>query len=833
MRWVKRIFLSILVLVVLASAFLFFLVRNSFPQVDGEITVGGLNSQVEVIRDEWGVPHIYASTTHDLFFAQGYTHAQERFWQMDFWRHIGAGRLSELFGEDQVETDMFLRSLGFTVQANQELAAMSARSRSILQSYADGVNAYLEGRGVNSLSLEYTILGLQNSSYEVEPWSPVNTLTWAKLMSWDLSGNLSDEIDRTVIASNLPVDRVEQLYPPFPEGHPYIVGGPEGSMEVEVPGLPDAALGQLLRVARDAERVWSLTGGGFEGIGSNSWVLSGSKTRSGLPILANDTHLANQIPAIWFANGLHCVPVGPDCPFRVVGFSFAGVPAVVVGHNERIAWGVTTQSVDTQDLFIEKVNPDNERQYEVEGMWVDFETRRETLRVAGGDDVIFEVRVSRNGPIVSGTLIEEDLFDDSSALETPDDFAVALAWSSLRPSLLVEAFIGLNLAGNYDDFREATANWDIAAQNVVYADVDGNIAYQSTGSVPVRAAGNGRYPVPGWTGEYDWVGTVPFEEMPALFNPPSGYIVTANQFVIPASSEPFLTADGGHGYRAARITELLAASGGLDVGIMQGFQVDSRDGGAARVVPYLLAIDAEGDFGLSEIQDELRLWLEADEPLQARWDSSGAAAYQSIWRHILTNTFHDDLPEVVRPYGGGRWFTVVAELLEAPNDPYWNDINTDEVENRDDILRLSMVDAYDELSSLFRNRGAWSWGRLHTASFENPTFGLSGIGPIEWLFNRDAPPRVGGSGELVNANGWDAAVGYEVVWIPSQRMVVDFDDFNRSTFLHSTGQSGHAFHRHYTDMIEPWTDGLHAPLWWSRQSVEDNARSTLILLPGE
>ena len=536
MRWVRRILVFLLVLAIGIGIFGFFMVRRSFPQIDGEIQVAGLDGEVEMMRDADGVPHIYASTTHDLFFAQGYAHAQDRFWQMDFWRHIGGGRLAEMFGEDQVEADMFLRSLDFTGIAEQELEEMPAEHREILEAYADGVNAYIAERTPSQISLEYAILPLQNSGYAIEPWTPVHSLTWAKVMSWDLSWNMLQEIDRATLSATLPVERIEQLYPDFPEDKPVIVpsdqaptAGAGPPMEIE-----DGPLTALLGAADRARSVWDLTGGGFSGIGSNNWVVGGSHTETGLPILANDPHLAIQMPSIWYLNVLHCTTGGDECPYQVAGYSFAGIPGVVIGHNEHIAWGVTNESVDTQDLFIEKVNPDDPRQYEFEGQWVDAEIRPETLAVAGGEDVDFEVMVTRHGPIISDTYFDEPPFAGSS-VDLPEEYAVSLAWQSLQPATLLEAIIGLNRAAGYDDFRAAASRWDIAAQNLVYADVEGNIAYQSTGEIPIRADGDGSWPVPGWTGEHEWVGFVPFEELPRLFNPPRDYVATANNRVLPVA----------------------------------------------------------------------------------------------------------------------------------------------------------------------------------------------------------------------------------------------------------------------------------------------------------
>ncbi len=689
MRWVRRILVFLLVLAMGIGIFGFFMVRRSFPQIEGEIQVAGLDGEVEMMRDADGVPHIYASTSHDLFFAQGYAHAQDRFWQMDFWRHIGGGRLAEMFGEDQVEADMFLRSLDFTGIAEQELEEMPAEHREILEAYADGVNAYIAERTPSQISLEYAILPLQNSGYAIEPWTPVHSLTWAKVMSWDLSWNMLQEIDRATLSATLPVERIEQLYPDFPEDKPVIVpsdqaptAGAGPPMEIE-----DGPLTALLGAADRTRSVWDLTGGGFSGIGSNNWVVGGSHTETGLPILANDPHLAIQMPSIWYLNGLHCTTGGDECPYQVAGYSFAGIPGVVIGHNERIAWGVTNESVDTQDLFIEKVNPNDPRQYEFEGQWVDAEIRPETIAVAGGEDVDFEVIVTRHGPVISDTYFDEPPFAGSS-VDLPEVYEVTLAWQSLQPATLLEAIIGLNRAAGYDDFRAAASRWDIAAQNLVYADVEGNIAYQSTGEIPIRADGDGSWPVPGWTGEHEWVGFVPFEELPRLFNPPRDYVATANNRVV-AGGDPFLSVDSDHGYRAARIEDLIQESDGHSVASSQAMQMDNRDGGAGNLMPHLLRVETDSD-AVHAMQEVLTPWSEGEDPFESAPAPPGAAAYQATWVHLLALTFHDELPEDSWPEGGSRWFEVVARLLDAPEDPWWDDVSTSEVENRDAILVTAM-----------------------------------------------------------------------------------------------------------------------------------------------
>jgi penicillin amidase len=752
---------------------------------------------------------------------------------MDFWRHIGSGRLAEMFGEGQVEADMFLRSLGFESIAEQEMATLDETAQTVLDSYSEGVNAYVESRAPAEISLEYAILPLQNSGYVIEPWSPIDTLIWPKVMSWDLSANMTDEIERAVIGQGITPEQVEQLFPPFPPENPVIVEtSQEASALSEIPETPQAAIPALVSAQAAASRVMELTRGGFEEIGSNNWVVGGALTRSGLPLLANDTHLGIQMPSIWYQNGIHCVEPTPECPFDLVGYSFPGTPSIVIGHNAHHAWGVTNQAADTQDLFIERVNPDNPDQYEADGEWVEFGIREEILSVAGGDDVAYEVRTTRHGPVISSTYLEEGEFDDSSVIETPEDYVVALSWKTLEPSTILDAFLGINMARSYEEFVAAVEMWDIAPQNLVYADVEGNIAYHPTGDIPVRASGDGRYPVPGWTTEHDWIGTVPFAEKPTLFNPPQGYIQTANQPILRPGSTPFFSLDGSYGYRAGRIEEMILGGDAHDVQTMQAMQLDSLDTSAEIVVPHLLEIGPGDEEAVAVIQERLEGWASGSNPFQATGRSAGAAAYMAVWRHLLANTFQDELPEDYWPEGGTRWFRVVSNLLQTPEDPFWDDQATPETETMEIILFQSMLDAHDELTDLLGDDpDAWAWGALHIAKFENQTLGQSGIAPIERLFNRTAPDRVSGSSSLVNAVGWDADKSFEVDWVPSQRMVIDLADFESSAFVHTTGQSGHAFQGNYDSMIEMWVDGKYGPMPWSRASVEERTTDTLTLVP--
>lgn len=832
MRWLV---VAIIGLLVFVAALVWFNIPRSFPQVEGQMRFAGLDGEVEIIRDVDGVPHIYADTAHDLLFAQGLVEAQDRFWQMDFFRHVGHGEMAEMFGSSQVDTDAFLRTLGWGEIAARERRGLDPATAEYLQHYADGVNAYTGDRRGGELSFEHFILRFIARSYSPDRWTPTDTLVFGKVMAWDLAGNLVAEIDRSILAADMPVAAVEELYPPYPAGAPVIapsdllVGGSPARVTVS-PALPQLA---ELRVALD--RLDELIGTRGPDIGSNNWAVSGALTASGMPLLANDPHLAISMPSIWYEVGLHCREVTPDCPFDVVGFSFPGVPGVVIGHNADIAWGVTNLNPDEMDLYVEKINPDNPNQYEFEGAWREMDVRSETIVVAGGASEQVVVRSTVHGPVISevyGPL--EDV--EPGTLALPERWAISLAWTGLQESTLSEALLGINLASNWDEFRQAAAKWDIAGQNLVYADTSGNIGYQATGRIPIRAAHDGRWPVPGWTGEWEWTGWIPYEDMPALFNPARGYVASANQPLVDEAFPYHVHDDVAYGYRASRIEDLiLGADGPLDAAFMRQMQSDARSAAAEIVVPHVVGLDDDSQ-AVERAKEVFGAWsFGSDDPLsdayQMTGDTPGAALFASFWRHLMELTFHDELPEDSRPDGGGRWFRVMEVILGDPGSHWWDDATTaDTLERRDQILIEALRRAVEELGD---NPDRWDWTEMHTAKFVNASLGQSGIPPIEWILN-SGNHGVAGGGSILNATAWDAASGtYDVIAVPSMRMVVDLSSLSASTSIHTTGQSGHPNHEHYDDMIERWVVNDPHPMRWTRSDVENGERSTLILFPIE
>jgi penicillin G amidase len=795
-------------------------VRRPFPQLAGQLQVPGLSQPVAVYRDAYGVPHIYASSVNDLFMAQGYVHAQDRFYQMDFWRHQTAGRLSELYGSSTLAPDRFLRTLGWHRIAEQEYAAVDDHSRLVLDAYARGVNAYLAGRSAADLGLEYSLLGLIGlRGYVPEPWSPVSSLAWAKAMAWNLGGNMDEEIMRADLIAQIRLERTLEYLPLYPADRPIVV--------------PDAAvahlrLGQLQAQLADVSAV---TGERFDGIGSNNWVVAGSRSDTGRAMLANDPHLAIQMPALWYQVGLHCQPLSTDCPYDVAGFSFAGAPGVIIGHNSRIAWGFTNAGPDVQDLFIERLNPNNPDQYEVDGQWVDMTIVHDTLRLRDGSSEPLVIRATRHGPIITDVYGLDDFTERTGIDGGP--YALSLRWTALDPGFTYRAILGLNRAANFDDFRQALRDFVAPAQNIVYADVDGNIGYQLPGHIPIRRSGDGLLPVPGWNDEQAWTGFIPFDELPWAYNPPQGYIMTANNAIVGPDYPYLISLSWDSGYRAQRLVDLIEAQPVMSMAYMQQMQADNMNLGSQEVLPYLLALSFE-DARLSAALDRLRTW---DYQMEA--DSQPAALYISFFNALLAATFHDDLPEAYWPSGNARHWLALRGLLAQPDSPWWDIAGVTGTQTRDDILRQAWAEGYADLEArLGRNPERWTWGALHTATFTNETLGRSGIRPVEMLFNR-GPFQTSGGTSIVNANSFhlaadDRAPGanpYAVRALPALRMLIDMGDFDGALAIHTTGQSGHAFHRHYIDMAEPWSRVEYHRMLWSRAEVESQARSLLTLTP--
>jgi len=816
-RTLKVLGILVLILILLASGGGYLFVQRTLPQMKGTVHLTGLKGQVEIIRDRWGVPHIFAQNQEDLFFAQGYVHAQDRLWQMEFNRRVAAGRLSEVLGKATVETDIYLRTLGLYRAAQADAAILDPETKAVLEAYARGVNAFIATHE-DSLPPEFTLLG-----FKPAPWSPVDTLGWGKVMALNLSGNMDNEIWRAQAIAKLGEARLAELEPGYPASGPFIVEEMAKTGGITSAGTANSTEAAPWLQALDPKSLAALQAqndalpslllsyswpaampkadpAAFFALGSNNWVVSGARTQSGKPLLANDPHLGIQMPSIWYE--IHLSGGGLD----VIGVSFPGVPGVIIGHNQRIAWGVTNVGPDVQDLYIEKVNPQNPKQVEFKGQWEDVQVFAEEIKVKGESSRTIEVLVTRHGPVVTPII--------KGMTQT-----LALRWTALEPGTIFRSVRLLNQAQNWEQFRAALAYWDVPSQNFVYADVDGNIGYQMPGRVPIRAKGDGSVPVPG-TGDYEWLGWIPYDELPRTLNPAKGYVVTANNAVVPPTYKYFISKEWAAPYRAMRIEAMIKAKGSLSVQDMRDIQADVTTIPGQELAGYLRK--------LAPPDDRVRKALAALQAWDGRLttDTVAGSIVEATMIRAMRNTFGDELGELMERYMGPG-VPVLLRLLPQADSPWWDNVTTEKKETRDDILLLSLNQALDDLTARLGNNVAeWQWGRLHTATFAHP---LGSVQPLNLIFNK-GPYATGGSGFTPDNAAYNPKT-FAQSTVPSYRQIVDLSDLNKSLFQHTTGQSGNPFSKHYADFIEDWVAVRHHPMYFSRADVEANQEGTLILLP--
>ena len=799
----RKILLIVLAVVgvlalVVAGAFLY--VRSSAKsQTAGALDLAGLQAPVTIHRDENGVPHIYADNAHDLFFAQGYVQAQDRLFQMDFQRRVGLGRLSEVLGESTLMTDQFLRTLGPGRAALLDLAVIDAETLGHLQAYADGVNAFIAANPTK-LPIEFRILG-----YTPQPWEPLHSVVWGKMMAWSLGGNWESELMVARLIEALGAEMAAEVMTSYPAEGPFII-------PPEVKSF--AGLEQF-----DMEQVWAvkrLLKTDAPGIGSNNWVVAGSRTTTGLPLLANDPHLGMQIPSVWYANGLH------GGGFDVVGVVFPGVPGVVIGHNNRIAWGVTNVGPDVQDLFIERINPDNPNQYEFQGQWLDMQVIEEQIVVKGREEpVSLTVRVTHHGPIMNE--VAGAIGEDAPAL--------ALQWTALQGMPLSQAILRIGQAQNWEQFRAALQDFTAPSQNFVYADVEGNIGYQAPGWIPIRANGDGTVPVPGWTGEYEWTGFIPYEELPFVYNPEVGYVATANNQVVPGSYPYLISTNWAAPYRARRIVELIESKPQLSPADFAAIQGDVLPVQTEVFIAPLGQADLAG--ASAAVQQALAGLLAWDRRMTA--DQAEPLIYEMYQKLLIQETIGDEIAaagdeKLAEDFLSGfrnNTTQTVERLIGQPGSAWWDDVRTAQVETQAEIVARAFGMAVEQLQA---SHGAdpkrWRWGDAHWTNFDHLVF--AAVSPLDGIFNRSIPAM--GSGFTVNAAGADY-VTFVMNSGVSFRQIIDLSNLAGSQFIYTTGQSGDVFSPHYADMVEPWQAVQFVPLRFDRSDIERAARQSLTLQP--
>jgi penicillin amidase len=792
------------------------IVHRSLPKLDGQIAVPGLKEGVIVDRDRWGRPWIRAQSLDDLVMAQGYVLAQDRLWQMDLLRRAAAGDLSEIFGSLALKFDEENRTLGMQQAAERAAADSDPEIRGLLEAYARGVNRYIAEQQ-QKLPVEFSLL-----HYKPRPWTPADTYLVSLYMWKTLTSTWKSKLNRAWIAEKVGPKRAAQM---FASGSPldhYIVGQPGAFVPPKASksrtkgvsaGLPSARDGQSSPFPSRAsdmalDFLAQFDEESSEIIGSNNFVVSGAHTATHKPLLANDTHLVLGVPCIWYL--VHLTAPG----WNVEGFALPGAPLVIIGHNDRIAWGFTNSNADVQDLYEETFDPANPRNYRVNGIWVTADVRKETIHVLGKPDVELDVTVTRNGPIV---------FRDNA---DANGHAYALRWTALEPGGLDFGFPMLGRAANWTDFIEVTRHIAGPGQNTIYADIDGNIGYTIPALIPVRASGTGALPVPGDTDEFAWKGYIPFEELPRVSNPPDGIIATANARTVGPGYKYYLTDRQASPFRTERIYQLLQGRSDLKVGDLNAVQND--------------ILSLPNQFLAKQLLSAARSTPPKDPRTQKLiaqldgWDARASAGsvettFVELTRHAL---FHN----LLAPYLGDD--ISKYELWEPHsiyNEVWWRDkvfleniLTTRPSEwlpkgvTSYDVLLISS--ANDAVNELARETGTsdvaqWQWGRFHSLNMVHP---IGRTGALHSLFSI-GPYATGGTIDTVKAMG----IGHG----PAMRMVSDLSNFDNSLMEISSGESGQATSPHNHDQFQEWFDGRGIPAPFTEAAEQKMRSHRLTLIP--
>lgn len=798
-KWGIRIILLIVVLLILFAGYIYISMRRALPQTDGTLAISGLTEPVEVVRDEWGTVHIYAENELDLFFAQGFTVAQDRMWQMEMFRRAPSGRMAEVVGKQGLFMDTFNRNMRMRQMAELIWEQMDEESRIILQSYTDGINAYLEEHK-NALPIEYKIMRLKP-----EPWTPIDSLVWGTAISSQLSSNRRVEPLRAQIVAAVGEEGMNLLLPSSAADTPITV--PDGVNNYA--GLEQLDLTPLMQVD-------NLFGSPVEGVGSNSWVVDGSMTETGMPILANDIHIGLTMPSIWYAVGLH------GGRFDVVGFTLPGVPGVITGHNADIAWGITNFGADAQDYYVERLDDViKPTQYLYDGEWLDLEHIQEVIEVRGQKPTTVDIYMTHHGPIIN-------YFLEQPSISQP----MALRWVQHEGSTLFVSILQLNMASNWEEFQSALEDWDTPGQNFFYADKKGNIGYQAAGKIPLRPDGNGRLPVPGWKSETEWQGYIPFEELPSAYNPPVGMLLSANHRVEPEGYPYYLSDSYTPGYRAQRIENLLQEYAPISIADMDSIQEDTYSPQAALLTPYLDVVEAKTPLE-EEALAALRDW-----DLHTDIEGAGASVYEAWHMRLLANTVTDELGDnTAQWYIGGHYIRhatqhvpMLVDMMSDPNHEWFDNITTPEVETRDDIVQQSFEEAVAWLTRLQgENIDSWEWGTIHSVTFPHQPFNQ--IPVLKNFFNSETYPMRGGNFS-VYTNSYDWLDPFKVWIVSSARHITDMSDYSDSAMLGSTGQNMNLLSPHREDVVKLWQEGTMFPMSFSEEDVAAVHESTLTLQPG-
>ena len=779
--------------------FVYYLVTESFPQTSGILQVPSLHSETKVYRDEYGVPHLLADTDRDAYFTVGFLHAQDRLWQLELLRRAGEGRLAEVLGEPALPIDRMFRTIGIWRHAVGAAKSIDEPTRHSLQAYAEGINSFLQSHK-GKYPVEFDLLGI-----EPQPWSVEHSILISRLMAWELNYSRWVDITLGLLVERFGEAKASEIFPTWPEGAPIVV--PDGIRDKKVAGLAM----ELLHADQAYRKL--VGSGGFQS-GSNAWAVSGAKSVTGKPLLANDPHLMLSAPGRWYE--LHVSTPGLD----VAGATIVGVPFVIIGRNRHIAWGVTNAMMDDEDFYVEEADSiQHPTRYRFNNGWRPFEERIDTILVKDGRPILLTTYWTHRGPVVNRL--------EKAAAYSRN--VISMRWMGHEQSNEPRAFFLLNRATNWREFREALRFFSVPAQNFVYADVEGNIGYHTGGKLPIRETKSPTLPFPGWTDKYDWKGFVPFDEMPHEFNPPEGFIATANNKIASDSYPHYISNLWEPHWRIARITELLKSKPKFSVEDFERMQNDLVSPHARELVPVILKAFAENEASDADLRTALTYFRNWDYRMNK--EDVATTLFQSFFGRMIRHTFEDEMgPGLVALYDTlpGIPLSALTRLMQKGSSTWFDNIETPQVEGMNEIIRLSMENAVIDLRNLLGGElKEWQWGRLHTVEFPH-VFGAEKL--ARTVFNR-GPFPAGGSHSTVNNGHFTLGASYRETVGPSIRQIFDLSDVNNGRAVMPPGQSGQVFQKHYDDQLQLWLNGAYRQWTMDRSRIENANYELLILQP--
>lgn len=807
------LFFLILFLGVAALAF-YWTFYKPLPTYNTELKVDGLQSPVDVHWDEFGVPHIFATNEQDLYFALGYAHAQDRLWQMTTSQLAAEGRFAEFFGEELVPLDKYFRTLGFWRTAQRiEREALSDHDRDILQAYSNGVNTYIANNS-NRLPVQFALA-------EMEPfeWTPTRSIALIRLMGWELNVSWWSEVAYNYLKTTLPAQKFEELQLSWQPDWPTSLNDDESIR------LTSSALLPMLQTELEARKILQMQG---SHVGSNAWVVDGSRTSTGYPMLAGDPHLGLDMPGKWYE--VHLSLAGKN----VSGVTIAGIPGIVLGQNDHMAWTFTNIMADDTDFFLEQVDPEDRGRYVVDSTslgqveYRSFETIREIIKVKDADEQLLEIRLTQHGPVIS------DIYPSQTLTQNQ---IISMQWTGHELSNEFRTIYEINWAEHFQDFKDALPHFAVPGQNFMYADHAGNIAMFATGRIPIRS-GNKLTQRRGWEPNDNWQGYIPFAEMPHIINPEKGWIANANNKLTTENYPYYIASFWEPASRIQRITSFLEADTLITLQDMKNLQNDFYSEFAATLTPMLLeVINNQNEYDFSVIVSYLKNW-----DFNYSRNSTAASIFDAFFLHFAKNTLQDEFGEAAYRNFVEHELLPVRTLTSLIQDSsaFFDNIHTPEIESRQHIILKSMQDAIYFLSdSLGSEPFEWRWEQLHTITFKPPLFGMAAEAPdasnaLKMIVNNvlsKGPYPVVGHGMSVNNGQYSWQKPFEMVLGPSVRRIVDLSDLSATQTVLPTGQSGNPLSDHYGDQTELWLNQRYRTFYQDSSLFRLADFKTMRLLP--